>query len=310
MWSPNRRQVRGHPGQSACGRTLSSILPHVFSPRHPQGLVFGRGADWLPQEPIVGTGVSEIPLQQLNVDCSLVQRGKNMLTYTKVLATRTRASSTYRYTLYMSCISSDTIRDTHPLALTCEANVLVFYSLHVEPDGGNSRHHLPELELVQDSGFTGRVQTHLFSASCHNKSKSKSQNSSKRPTGRQKQVCKWWNGRYRTQLTRVLCMHTDITPNGSQSQQEFKTRHDGRMTKGRSGIGIAESYANNMNVFTIYTDEMHRTKKKNVRTSLRNHVLPVCTYQVPGTKTADGAYYDAESKQPQVTSRTQASGDA
>lgn len=46
-------------------------------------------------------------------------------------------------------------------ALTCEANVLVFYSLHVEPDGGDSRHHLPELELVQNGGFPGRVQSHL-----------------------------------------------------------------------------------------------------------------------------------------------------
>ena len=207
----------------------------------------------------MGTGVSEIPLQQLNVDCSLVQRGKNMLTYTKVLATRTRASSTYRYTLYMSCISSDTIRDTHPLALTCEANVLVFYSLHVEPDGGNSRHHLPELELVQDSGFTGRVQTHLFSASCHNKSKSKSQNSSKRPTGRQKQVCKWWNGRYRTQLTRVLCMHTDITPNGSQSQQQFKTRN--------WEVEWQVSYSTNACIMYAYG---HHTKWKPITAGIQN----------------------------------------
>lgn len=45
--------------------------------------------------------------------------------------------------------------------LACEANVLVFYSLHVEPDGGNRCHHFPELELVEDGGLTSRVQTHL-----------------------------------------------------------------------------------------------------------------------------------------------------
>lgn len=44
---------------------------------------------------------------------------------------------------------------------TCEANVLVFYSLHVEPDGGDSSHHLSELELVQDRRLTSRVQTDL-----------------------------------------------------------------------------------------------------------------------------------------------------
>lgn len=44
---------------------------------------------------------------------------------------------------------------------TCEANVLVFYSLHVESDGGDSCHHLPELELVQDRRLTGCVQTDL-----------------------------------------------------------------------------------------------------------------------------------------------------
>lgn len=73
----------------------------------------------------------------------------------------------YCNTSYNNCQQATT--DYTPFApaslLTCEANVLVFYSLHVEPDGGNSRHHLPELELVQDSGFTGRVQTHLCTAS-------------------------------------------------------------------------------------------------------------------------------------------------
>lgn len=45
--------------------------------------------------------------------------------------------------------------------LTCEANVLVFYSLHVEPDGGDGGHHLPQLELVKNGSLTGCVQTHL-----------------------------------------------------------------------------------------------------------------------------------------------------
>lgn len=47
---------------------------------------------------------------------------------------------------------------------TCEANVLVFYSLHVEPDGRDSCHHLSELELVQDRRFSGCVQTDLSTA--------------------------------------------------------------------------------------------------------------------------------------------------
>lgn len=46
-------------------------------------------------------------------------------------------------------------------ALTCEANVLVFYSLHVESDGGDGGYHFTKLELVQDRRLTGRIQTHL-----------------------------------------------------------------------------------------------------------------------------------------------------
>ncbi len=50
-----------------------------------------------------------------------------------------------------------------PRPRTCEANVLVFYSLHVESDGGDGCHHLSELELVQDGRLTSCVQTHLHS---------------------------------------------------------------------------------------------------------------------------------------------------
>lgn len=45
--------------------------------------------------------------------------------------------------------------------LTCEANVLVFYSLDVEPDGGDGGHHLAQLELVKNRRLTSCIQTHL-----------------------------------------------------------------------------------------------------------------------------------------------------
>ena len=42
-----------------------------------------------------------------------------------------------------------------------EADVLVFDGLHVEADGWDGRHHLAQLELVEDGGLTGGVETNL-----------------------------------------------------------------------------------------------------------------------------------------------------
>ena len=39
---------------------------------------FGFGSDWLPQEAIVEAGISEIPLQRLNTDGRIVQRGMRL----------------------------------------------------------------------------------------------------------------------------------------------------------------------------------------------------------------------------------------
>ena len=40
-----------------------------------------------------------------------------------------------------------------------EADVLVLDSLHIEPDGGDGRHDLPQLQLVQDRCLTSSIQT-------------------------------------------------------------------------------------------------------------------------------------------------------
>ena len=44
-----------------------------------EGLYYIRfGSDWFPQEAIVEAGISEIPLQRLNADCLIVQRGMRL----------------------------------------------------------------------------------------------------------------------------------------------------------------------------------------------------------------------------------------
>ena len=40
-----------------------------------------------------------------------------------------------------------------------EADVLVLHGLHVEPDGGDGGDDLAQLQLVEDCGLTGSVQT-------------------------------------------------------------------------------------------------------------------------------------------------------
>ena len=40
-----------------------------------------------------------------------------------------------------------------------EADVLVLHSFHVEPNSGDGGDHLTQLQLVEDGGFTGCVQT-------------------------------------------------------------------------------------------------------------------------------------------------------
>ena len=40
-----------------------------------------------------------------------------------------------------------------------EADVLVLHGLHVEADGGDGGHNLPQLQLVQDGCLTSSIQT-------------------------------------------------------------------------------------------------------------------------------------------------------
>ena len=40
-----------------------------------------------------------------------------------------------------------------------EADVLVLNGLHIEPNGGDGRHNLPQLQLVQDRCLTSSIQT-------------------------------------------------------------------------------------------------------------------------------------------------------
>ena len=44
-----------------------------------EGLYYIRfGSDWFPQEAIIEAGISETPLQRLNADCRIVQRGMRL----------------------------------------------------------------------------------------------------------------------------------------------------------------------------------------------------------------------------------------
>uniref|UniRef100_A0A0E9PNC3 Uncharacterized protein n=1 Tax=Anguilla anguilla TaxID=7936 RepID=A0A0E9PNC3_ANGAN len=60
---------------------------------------------------------------------------------------------------------SDLVLATH--VPYCEADILVFYGLHVEPNGGNCRNNFPKLQFVEYSGLPCSIQTdhqdpHLF----------------------------------------------------------------------------------------------------------------------------------------------------